>query len=438
MTTKRVQQYMTVYGSEVPINCVFEKLMLESQASHIEEREPHIINQSFNFIKKHFDKHMMQVKLIDSRLWDMNRYRRYKERKWPALKERKGNKSVSSSKLSKNKIFQQPETLPIRPAWETVDSLDADKDSDPFVKDRIKPKTMKNPVQQQAHFEKTVDPEQANHQSTKSSDDFKGQHSYNPIKIIKSKLSDEVLNVYGQQSVDLPYDPREQRGLGLLQNNSQSKSNLGIRHHARGNSHEFRNNQGDIFEGGATHQYTMPGHGNNFQSPQMKALHLKDMNAQAYTKPPVRGPGIGLGGFPVSNQQPRSPPAFKRSETQLDPATSHLVHLGNPYLRKQKSTVVETEQYSQPMGAGNRGIQLKPLPSTSGHNYLAYQDHPQASQPRQRNSMFDDEDMSVFQDDRYRLLENKEVRMGSAGDSLDDSMIDDLNTLNLLLKAKPR
>jgi hypothetical protein len=441
VTTKRVKLYMELYGSQLPINCVFDKLMIESQATHVEERELHVINQGYHFIKKHFDIHMIHVSRIEARLWDMRRYKRYKACKWPAMKERKAAKSIASSGIRKNKILKKPNTLATGPSWEAADSLDVDKDSDPFASSRMRPQTMKNPVHEQAHFEKMTDIDRANQHSTKSSDDSKGHLSYNPVKGIQNIHPDDVHGYHDRQQLDLPYDPREQRNNQARPQLAHSKSNLGIRSHHRGNSHEYRNMPGDGIQqndrgASGAHPFDLPHQGEPFKSPQLKALYLKDTNTAPYTKPPTRVQGIGLGGFPVNNQPLKSPHTFKRSETQYDPATSHLSHLGNPYLRKQKSNVVEMDRQAGSPNAGMRGIQLKPLPSTSGHNYLAHQVDIRDDNTRKRSPVFDDDDLSMFLDGGYKKLEQNDGQIGVAA-NLDDSMISDLNTLNMLLKAKP-
>jgi hypothetical protein len=72
-----------------------------------------------------------------------------------------------------------------------------------------------------------------------------------------------------------------------------------------------------------------------------RPLQLKESNQNSNMAQLPRAFGIDQVGMPPNPQNWANPHHFKRSETQIDPATAHLQHFGNPYFRKQKSSYAE-------------------------------------------------------------------------------------------------
>ena len=168
-----------------------------------------------------------------------------------------------------------------------------------------------------------------------------------------------------------------------------------------------------------------------------RPLQLKESNQNSNMAQLPRTFGIDQVGMPPNPQNWANPHHFKRSETQIDPATAHLQHFGNPYFRKQKSSYAEIRHSETTNRSPTYGIQLQPMPASSGHNFFAQPQNSGAQQEqKKRGPMFDDDDLSIFLDQRYKMLEKKDVQLNGTL-NLDDSMVQDLNTLNVLLKAKP-
>ena len=78
VTPKRISQYMGLYGSEVHSHIEFEKHLLKSKSSHVEQREDHVIHQAEQFTKKCLENEKYAIKRVEAKLWDMKRYKRIK------------------------------------------------------------------------------------------------------------------------------------------------------------------------------------------------------------------------------------------------------------------------------------------------------------------------------------------------------------------------
>jgi pimeloyl-ACP methyl ester carboxylesterase len=434
VTPKRVGQYMKEYGADLPLSCIIDKDIILSQATHTENREDHVIHQAFQFVRKNFMGHSVQIKKIDSHLWDMRRYKRFKPCKWPEKKLKAGSKQgKDTSKPEKAKPQNQQE-----PKNEAASHLEVDFEHDPFSPPTVKRSTRINPVHAKAHFNENFDHDPHNQQSTKSSDEIRGHSGHHNPKASNNGHQEEIVNPYHRGYVDLPFDPREQRLQNSRDNTISDKTRPMMRANSQAAFKEPMLGQGDRFGGiqlPATSGYE--DHFGHHRGNSNKPLHLKENHFGGYVANPIKHSAVGLGGFGGSPQTWHSPPQFKRSDTNFDPSTSHLQHFGNPYYRKQKSSYAEIGHEETTPKSSPHGIQLRPQPGTSGQNYFAQQNH-MSGRPDQkkRAPMFDDDDLSIFLDDRYRMLENKEVQVNGTL-NLDDSMVHDLNTLNVLLKAKP-
>lgn len=429
---------MTEYGSGLKATWAIDKGLIHSQASHVEAREDHVLHQAFQFIKKGFMNHIVQVKKIDSHLWDMRRYRRFKPHKWPK------SKPLKSAKFSKDSVSLNSGTytgLPVQ-SKDQANRMEPDQEADPFTPSGFKRSTRINPVHVKAHFHDNFENDPHNQQSTKSSDEIRGNSGHQPTKTINTGHPEEVIGLYNRGYNDLPFEPRDLRGQinkdkSISQRYPQNENAL-FRANTQANLHNE-----DHRLGNKAHGIQLPGVGINeepyhhVRGNSSKPLQLKENNQSGNFTPQAKHSGVGLGGFALGTPAWSNPHTFKRSDTNYNPATSHLDHFGNPYYRKQKSSVAEFGPKDYDHRPISNGIQLKPQPTSSGHNFFAQAPQNSSKEAFQkRGPMFDEDDLSIFLDERYKILENKEVQMNGTL-NLDDSMVQDLNALNKLLKARP-
>lgn len=440
VTPKRVNQFIKEYGGSLPLSCQLDKGLIQSQASHVETREDHVILQAFDFLKKGFVNHIVHVKKIDAYFWDMKKYRRFKPCKWPQKKIKTSTKKTrDNGRLERN--------LPNSATGSrkaSANLLEPQKDQDPSSVSGLRRSTRINPVHAQAFFNDVIIDNDYNYQqSTKSSDEIKSHKGIVQTTVINNGHPDDIMGLYSRGSPDLPYDPREAR----LQNSKDSGYNLrtnrpeieGQRSDSQSKRYEPNPSQGlraqDLYRPASTSQKSQ-----NLQDRDVniRPLQLRENSQIGHLTPQAKQSGFGLGGFAAEGSQWQNPQNYKRSDTNYDPSTSHLQHFGNPEYHRQKSAVVNFGQTESPPLPKPSGIQFKPQPSISGHNFFAQPGHPITKQELKKKApMFDDDDLSVFLDQRYQLLGKKEIQLNGTL-NLDDSMIQDLNTLNVLLKAKPR
>lgn len=420
------------------MTCQQDKALIHSQASHVESREDHVIHQAFQFIKKGFMNHFVQVRKIDSHIWDMKRYRRFKARKWPSKKPIGGakfSKETSNHERNKSSVRTNQPTDP-------ANRLEPDQELDPFTPSALKRSTRINPVHVKAHFQENFDNDPHNQQSTKSSDEIRGNSGHQHTKTINNGHPDDIIGLYNRGQTDLPYDPRDMRGQNSKENMSSHRSpatgNRMMRTNSQANFQEdasvqLQKGQGIQLPGtqgyGAQHQQTRAAPG--------RALQLKENNHSGSFTPQPRLDGGRLGGFGGQAGAWGPGPGMKRSDTSYVPGTSHVEHFASPQYRRQQSAAGDSGLLpGRPLPAAS-GIQLRPQPGASGHNHFAAPPQPPQLDGRPpRELAFDDEDLSVFLDERYKILEKKDMQMNGTL-NLDDSMVQDLNTLNKLLKARP-
>lgn len=399
MTPRRVQQYMQNYGADVPITCMFEKFLLESEATHIDNREDHIVHQGFMFIRKHFEKQRLDISRVDSRLWDMKRYKRVKPRKYDTYKERK-NYSTSSSLVTSSSVVRSETNIPMvglrRPVQQVQSPGPRSRpETDPVKATKIK---TANPVFAQVKLAEMIEFENNQH-STKSSDEIKNHPTANYPADEYPQVPSRGMQM---ETPDLPYDPRAQRyqqaGSSSLQGNSISRRGV---NYPNTNSPQLQSGQFPQHYDHQSQDKQIPGFAPSPGSIIRQPLGMNDM-----------GIPMGVGQSPPWAMQP-----LKRAGSQTNPGTSHLDHFSNPYLRKQPSHAAHTPT-------------LQPV---SSHHQALHSPQPTRSQ----QAAFDDDDLSVFLDDRYKHFEGgNDIVNGTL--NLDDSMVQDLNALNTLLKAKPK
>lgn len=436
VTTKRVRQYLDKYGSQIPLGVPCEKVILESGATHIDNREEDVVFKACSFLKKYLDRHRIETTKLDARIWNMNRYRRFKPTKLKPWKEKQSSpskttlidpKQDSQSKQSAiNSIVHADRiklTTPIYSSSRLKGSFSGS-DSRPRANSRVEVEDRDvKPISQ-------VDKDYYNaHSSTKSSDEINphkapqgmAQNHVDPLGIDPWAMLNQPQKGTRRPPVDdslahwvmVPPEPRGVSQTPGSPKGTEATQGLKLSRGLGG----FGGHNPPL----ALRSPDPSGHSPNQVNLKHPSLSHLDHFANPYNKPGIGSsadPRLGMQGMV---QQPPPSPTNTRSAYGV---LASYQGANNP----PPGYGYQAQGYSEPIPMDPRQHRLQNQQTYAAHQPQATQLHPER---------FDDEDLSVFLDERYNAMQGKDMIMNGTM-NLDDSMLQDLNQLNVMLKAKPQ
>ena len=410
---KRISQYMTLYGSALDESLrTNEKHMVVSKKTHVEEREPRVIQSCLDFLQKHIESEKKAVATCFKFLHDMKRYRRSRPAtldfmkmpyaKKPQLTEARPPKTPAT-------FFGQSERRAADSHMRQASAADSRPNKPPF----------EAPPLHREVRDIFSDHDTPNLQSTETSDDIK-----QPSKLLAAQPP--LTNPLPPQTQSRParpaFDPYQLKPLPQDQmhfRRSPTESSsipVGLLRPQKLGSFDkpqtSKPSRSRIFDDDQEEAADNPG----IFDPRTPVLHpivqpQMRLPFQEYEKSQNIG-RTEMGKF-------QSFPHLRQSNHQA-PGIGHLDHFSSTVKRP---TLNLQNQYSR-----------QPTVEAVNSRFQPPQDNRRASKKEDLQTRFDEEDLSLLLDSHYQIFQDK---ASMAGENLEDSMVQDLETLNNLLKKTP-
>ncbi len=411
---KRISQYMMLYGSKLKEHLrTNDKHMIVSKKSHTEERETQIIDTCLEFLRKHVEADKKAITNCYKNLQDMKKYKRIRPARLDFMKAPhvKTPQVTNPKPQTQANFFNQPERKPAEGHRRQDSASENQQNRPPFA-----------PIPQllREARDQIADTDTPNLQSTKSSDDIK--QPTKPAFVQQTQSRPQLLQVQNKaarqnfdpyQLRDLPQEQTQFRrsptessniGLGLLklqkfgsfekpQANKPSRSRI------------FDDDQEEPTDGQIAHD------------PRAPLLHQ-------FTQPLSRSPFQEFERSQNTSQRNLGrfeSAAHLRQPNHFAPGIAHLDHFSSTIKRPALNL---QNQYSR-----------QPQVEVVSDYHQPHQDPRRLSRRDDLQARFDEEDLSLLLDSNYQIFQDKNHLDGQ---NLDDSMVQDLQTLNSLLKKAPR